>query len=84
MLNAGLEADGRAFVDALLEQDLLESFVVDIDLKDGSQNRLAGFLHRERRALCALWTALASHRSMREVSRAPLHGGGIDGAFRWT
>jgi len=36
MLNAGLEAT-RAFVDAILEQDLLESFVVDIELKDGSQ-----------------------------------------------
>ncbi len=32
-----------AFVGALLEHALLESFVVDIELEDGSQNRLAGF-----------------------------------------
>ena len=31
------------FIAALLEHDLLESFVLDIELKDGSQNRLAGF-----------------------------------------
>jgi hypothetical protein len=31
------------FVDALLERDLLESFVFDIQLNNGSQNRLAGF-----------------------------------------
>jgi hypothetical protein len=41
-LHAGLEAT-PAFVEALLALDLLESFVVDIDLKDGSHNRLAGF-----------------------------------------
>jgi hypothetical protein len=32
-----------AFVAALLEHDLLESFVFDVELPDGSQNRLAGF-----------------------------------------
>ena len=32
-----------AFVDALLRHDLLESFVLDVQLEDGSQNRLAGF-----------------------------------------
>lgn len=31
------------FIAALLEHDLLESFVLDIELADGSQNRLAGF-----------------------------------------
>ena len=31
------------FVAALVEHQLLESFVVDIELNDGSQNRLAGF-----------------------------------------
>ena len=31
------------FITALLEHALLESFVVDIELDDGSQNRLAGF-----------------------------------------
>lgn len=32
-----------AFIAALLEHELLESFVFDIELDDGSQNRLAGF-----------------------------------------
>jgi hypothetical protein len=32
-----------AFVATLVELDLLESFVLDIELPDGSQNRLAGF-----------------------------------------
>ena len=40
------------FIAALLEHDLLESFVFDIQLADGSQNRLAGFytIHEERLA----------------------------------
>lgn len=40
------------FIGALLEHDLLESFVFDIELDDGSQNRLAGFytIHEERLA----------------------------------
>lgn len=39
-----------AFVAALLEHNLLESFVIDIELNDGSQNRLSGFytIHEER------------------------------------
>jgi SapC len=41
-LHEGLEATPR-FVDALLKLDLLESFVLDVALKDGSQNRLTGF-----------------------------------------
>jgi hypothetical protein len=32
-----------AFIDALLRHELLESFVLDIRLEDGSDNRLAGF-----------------------------------------
>lgn len=38
------------FVAALLEHDLLESFVLDVQLANGSQNRLAGFytVHEER------------------------------------
>lgn len=32
-----------AFVDALLALDLLESFAFDVELDDGSQNRLAGY-----------------------------------------
>jgi len=40
------------FIDALLQHELLESFVFDIELDDGSQNRLAGFytIHEERLA----------------------------------
>ncbi|MGH8254380.1 MAG: SapC family protein, partial [Steroidobacteraceae bacterium] len=41
-LHAGLAAM-PAFIDALAAHDLLESFVLDVELKDGSQNRLAGF-----------------------------------------
>lgn len=36
-------AGNESFIGALLEYDLLESFVLDIQLNDGSQNRLAGF-----------------------------------------
>ena len=36
-------AGNEPFIGALLEHDLLESFVFDIQLNDGSQNRLAGF-----------------------------------------
>jgi len=32
-----------AFIAALLEHDLLESFALDIDFNDGTQNRFAGF-----------------------------------------
>lgn len=36
-------AGNEPFIGALLQHDLLESFVLDIQLNDGSQNRLAGF-----------------------------------------
>lgn len=38
------------FIAALLEHELLESFVLDIRLEDGSENRFAGFytIHEER------------------------------------
>ena len=45
-----------AFVEALLARDLLESFVLDVELDDGSLNRLAGYytINEERvRALDA-------------------------------
>ncbi|MYM21101.1 peptidase [Duganella sp. FT135W] len=35
--------DLPGFLSALLENELLESFVLDIELNDGSQNRLVGF-----------------------------------------
>ncbi|AVR94538.1 SapC family protein [Pseudoduganella armeniaca] len=40
------------FVEALLRHELLEGFTFDIELDDGSQNRLAGFytIHEERLA----------------------------------
>jgi hypothetical protein len=42
----------RLFVAALLEHNLIESFVFDVQLDDGSQNRLAGFyiINEERLA----------------------------------
>lgn len=41
-IHNGLAA-GESFIGALLQHELLESFVLDIQLNDGSQNRLAGF-----------------------------------------
>jgi hypothetical protein len=41
-INEGLEAD-RAFTAMLVEHKLLESFTLDVELNDGSQNRLMGF-----------------------------------------
>lgn len=48
-LHEGLQAT-PAFIDALLAHDLLESFVLDIQLDNGSEHRLAGFytIHEER------------------------------------
>ena len=41
-IHQGLQSTA-AFIAALTEHQLLESFVLDIELNDGSQNRLAGF-----------------------------------------
>lgn len=43
-----------AFVDALREHALLESFVLDVELDDGSQNRLSGFYTINEDKLSAL------------------------------
>lgn len=43
-----------AFTAALLEHELLEAFVFDIELDDGSQNRLAGFYTINEDRLAAL------------------------------
>lgn len=53
-----------AFVDALLRHDLLESFVLDIELDDGAQHRLAGFytVHEERLAKLAGDAVVELHR----------------------
>jgi hypothetical protein len=41
-IHEGLEQT-PAFIGALLEHELLESFVLDVELHDGTQSRLAGF-----------------------------------------
>lgn len=48
-IHDGLDASA-GFMAALRDLELLESFVVDIELDDGSQNRLGGFytIHEER------------------------------------
>lgn len=53
-IHQGLEST-PPFIAALLEHDLLESFVLDIELDDGSQNRLTGFyvINEERLASLA-------------------------------
>jgi hypothetical protein len=63
-LHEGIAAT-PAFVDALLRNNLLESFVLDVELDDGAQHRLSGFytIHEERLraldgdALCELHRA---------------------------
>jgi hypothetical protein len=52
-LHEGIQAL-PAFVDALLHYELLESFVLDIEAADGSQNRLAGFYTLAEERLAAL------------------------------
>lgn len=42
------------FIDALLQHDLLESFVFDVELADGSQGRLAGLYTIDEDRLAAL------------------------------
>lgn len=51
-LHQGMQ-DVAGFAAALVQHELLESFVFDIELDDGSQNRLAGFytIHEERLAM---------------------------------
>lgn len=52
-INEGFEAS-QLFIAALLEHDLLESFTLDIELSDGSQNRLVGFHTINEEALAQL------------------------------
>jgi hypothetical protein len=52
-IHHGVEAI-PAFVAALLRHELLESFVLDIEAADGSQNRLAGFHTINEERLAAL------------------------------
>jgi len=52
-IHLGLQG-ARSFTSALLEHNLLESFVLDITLDDGSDNRLAGFYTINEERLAAL------------------------------
>jgi hypothetical protein len=52
-IHDGLETS-KTFIEALLHLELLESFVLDIELNDGSQNRLAGFYTINEERLAAL------------------------------
>lgn len=52
-LHQGLQ-DSRQFVANLLQHDLLESFVLDVQLDDGSDHRLAGFYTINEDKLAAL------------------------------
>jgi SapC len=53
-----------AFVEALLRHDLLESFVLDLELDDGAQHRLAGYytVHEERLAQLDAAAVAGLHR----------------------
>ncbi len=53
-----------AFVEALLRHDLLESFVLDLELDDGAQHRLAGYytVHEERLAQLDAAALASLHR----------------------
>ena len=42
LIHQGFERN-QAFIDMLLGMDLLESFVLDVELNDGSEHRLSGF-----------------------------------------
>ena len=46
--------DGKAFAAALQEHDLLESFALEIELNDGSQNRLMGYYTIDEKKLLEL------------------------------
>ena len=52
-IHQGLEAV-PAFIDSLLQHDLLESFVLDVELNDRSQHRLTGFYTINEERLGAL------------------------------
>lgn len=61
-----------AFIEALLRHDLLESFVLDIQLDDGSHNRLAGFHTIDEARLKALDGA-ALERLARDGHLLPIY-----------
>jgi hypothetical protein len=63
-LHQGLAGIGP-FVGALLEHDLIESFVFDVQLADGATHRLAGFytIHEERLAKLGAGALESLHRA---------------------
>ena len=63
-----------AFIAALLQHDLLESFVLDVELDDGSQNRLAGFYTINEERLGALDARRARTTAQGRLSAGDLHG----------
>jgi hypothetical protein len=61
-IHQGLEST-PPFIATLLEHDLLETFVLDIELDDGSQNRLAGFYVINEERLASLGGAVLERLS---------------------
>ncbi len=59
-IHQGLQ-DTPPFLDALKEYNLLESFVLDVELDDGSQGRLAGFYTINEDRLAALGADALAH-----------------------
>lgn len=70
-IHQGLQRS-RSFIGALLEHELLESFVLDIRLDDGSDNRLHGFYAINEERLAALDGA-ALGRLHRDGFLAPVY-----------
>jgi len=52
-INEGFERNS-AFIDMLMGMDLLESFVLDVELDDGSQHRMSGFYTINEESLLGL------------------------------
>lgn len=63
-IHQGLEV-APVFIDALLQHDLLESFVLDVELDNGAQHRLTGFytIHEERLAALEAGVLEQMHRA---------------------
>jgi len=53
LIHEGYERN-QPFIDMLLGMDLLESFVLDVELNDGSEHRLSGFYTINEESLAAL------------------------------
>ena len=53
LIHDGYERN-QPFIDMLLGMDLLESFVLDVELNDGSEHRLSGFYTINEESLAGL------------------------------